>query len=65
MGKGGANAKDALYIYQELAEVHGRTSKLLNAQAGTCLLIGRLADAESLILENLQNVKLSLVPWLM
>ncbi|PJF18132.1 HAD phosphatase, family IIIA [Paramicrosporidium saccamoebae] len=44
--------RDALYIYQELVQMYGRTPKLLNGQAAACLLADRLSDAEALILEN-------------
>lgn len=60
MAKGGKNIKDALYIYQQLCEslgARGRTKKLLCAQASALLLLDRLNEAESLILEVLGMVR--------
>lgn len=57
MRRGGMHAKEAVYIYQELVQVYGRTAKLLNGQAAACLLANRLSDAEMLILEVLEQVR--------
>ena len=55
--KGGKNIKDALYIFQELTGSKGRTKKLLAAQTLALLLLERLEEAESLILETLQMAR--------
>lgn len=65
MAKGGKNIKDALYIYQQLSEslgARGRTKKLLCAQVSALLLLDRLNEAESLILEVLEMVRMRLTP---
>lgn len=48
--------KDAIYVYQELIEVYGRTPKLLNLHAAALLLVGRYSEAESVILDAIQTV---------
>lgn len=63
MAKGGKNIKDALYIYQQLSEslgTRGRTKKLLCAQVSALLLLDRLNEAEPLILEVLEMVRMRL-----
>lgn len=58
IAKGDIHIKDALYIYQELAELYGRTKKLLAAQTCALLLLERLGEAEDLVLSILQMVSL-------
>lgn len=55
--------KDAIYIYQELIEVHGRTTKLLNLHAAALLLVGRHSEAEAIILDVINNVSTLVMSW--
>ncbi len=48
--------REALCIYQEACQGHGRTPKLCSLAAGAALLLNRLGEAEGLIHEALSKV---------
>jgi len=52
---GGEKYQEAFYIFQELAEKHSVTVKLLNGQAICHIHSGRYEDAEDLLMEALER----------
>ena len=49
--------KDALYTFQELAEVNGQSGKLLALQAVASLRLGRSEEASELIAASVKAVQ--------
>jgi coatomer subunit epsilon len=51
----GSKYQDAFYIFQELMETFGPTSKLINGQAVSYMSMQKFADAESLLMDALKR----------
>jgi len=54
---GGEKTQEAFYIFQELAEKHSVTVRLLNGQAVCHIHAGRFEEAEDLLMEALERVR--------
>ena len=55
--QGGEKYNEAYFIYQELAQKHAVTVKLLNGQAICHMLQGKYTEAEELLMEALERVR--------
>lgn len=53
---GGDKSQDAFYIYQELIETFGMTSRLLVGQAISYINMAKFQEAEALLLDALKKV---------
>jgi len=60
---GGEKTQEAFYIFQELAEKHSITVRLLNGKAVCHIHSGRFAEAEDLLMEALERVRAMLQHW--
>lgn len=48
-GERHSGVRDALYTYQELAQLHGRSDQLAQGQAAALALLGKFSEARALL----------------
>lgn len=61
--QGGEKLQEAFYIYQELAEKNTATPLLLNGQATAYIAQGKYEEAEALLQEAIEKVRLNIGSW--